>query len=96
MVTLAEILSQVPAAKKRIELAGFAAIRARVLEISNANCSSRFRHCSGSVRAVCRAAAVPLSVGCRGVGEALSQSRQEVKEREREREREREILRGQH
>jgi hypothetical protein len=36
METLAEILSQVPVAKKRIELAGFAAIRARVLEISNA------------------------------------------------------------
>jgi hypothetical protein len=36
MVMLAEILSQVPAAKKRIERAGFAAIRARVLEISNA------------------------------------------------------------
>jgi serine/threonine-protein phosphatase 6 regulatory ankyrin repeat subunit B len=36
MVTLAEILNQVPAAKKRIERAGFAAIRARVLEISNA------------------------------------------------------------
>jgi ankyrin repeat protein len=36
METLAEILSQVPAGKKRIEQAGFAAIRARVLEISNA------------------------------------------------------------
>jgi ankyrin repeat protein len=36
METLAEILSQVPAAKKRIERVGFAAIRARVLEISNA------------------------------------------------------------
>jgi ankyrin repeat protein len=36
METLAEILSQVPAAKKRIERARFAAIRARVLEISNA------------------------------------------------------------
>jgi cytohesin len=33
METLAQILSQVPAAKKRIEQAGFAAIRARVLEI---------------------------------------------------------------
>jgi ankyrin repeat protein len=32
-VILAEILSQVPAAKKRIERTGFAAIRARVLEI---------------------------------------------------------------
>jgi ankyrin repeat protein len=32
-MTLAEILSQVPAAKKRIEQFGFAAIRARVLEI---------------------------------------------------------------
>jgi ankyrin repeat protein len=36
MVILAEILSQVPAAKKRIEKFGFAAIRSRVLEICNA------------------------------------------------------------
>jgi hypothetical protein len=36
MVTLAEIRSQVPAAKRRIKRAGFAAIRARVLEISSA------------------------------------------------------------
>ena len=33
MVILAEVRSQVPAAKKRIEQFGFAAIRARVLEI---------------------------------------------------------------
>jgi ankyrin repeat protein len=36
MVLLAEILSQVPAAKKRIEQLGFGLIRARLLEISNA------------------------------------------------------------
>jgi hypothetical protein len=33
MVTLAGVLSQVPAAKKRIEKFGFAVIRSRVLEI---------------------------------------------------------------
>jgi ankyrin repeat protein len=36
MITLAEILSQVPAAKKRIEQFGFGLVCARVLEISNA------------------------------------------------------------